>query len=281
MGTGHDTAEHDTTEHDTTAARVLDAHAALRTGTPLVQCLTNYVAMDVTANVLLAAGASPAMVHAQEEAAEFARLASAVSVNIGTLSPPWVAGMHLAVEAAVERGIPWVLDPVAVGATPYRTRAATGLLERSPTVVRANASEVLALASSAGATGSRGVDSTATTDQARDAARQLARSAGCVVAMTGERDLVTDGERDVVVHGGDPRMPQVTALGCATSSLVAALCAVHEDALEAAVAALAVMAVAGARAGVLAQGPGTLRVHLVDELAGLDAQRLGDGLRLS
>ncbi len=266
---------------DALAARVLAVHDAVRTTTPLVHCVTNYVAMDVTANVLLAAGASPAMVHAQEEAGEFAGLASALSINIGTLSPPWVAGMQLAVEAATRRGIPWVLDPVAVGATSYRTQAGTELLAMGPTVVRANAGEVLALRSGAAAAGSRGVDSTASVDQAGDAARWLARTTGCVVAMTGQSDFVTDGTREVVVHGGDARMPQVTALGCALSSLVAGFCAVHEDPFVASVAALGVFAVAGGRAGQQAQGPGTLRLHLMDELAGLDSARLADGLRLS
>ncbi len=68
---------------------------------PLVQNITNYVAMNVMANALLAAGASPAMAHARGEAAEFAGLADALSINIGTLDDEWVDCMVLAVEAAV------------------------------------------------------------------------------------------------------------------------------------------------------------------------------------
>lgn len=240
----------------------------LREQRPLVHCLTNYVSMDVAANVLLAAGASPAMVHAEPEVEEFAGLASAVSVNIGTLSPPWVAAMHTAARTASQAGTPWVLDPVAVGATTYRQRTATDLMGRSPTVVRANSSEVLALTRSV--VGGRGVDSTATVDEAVEAAHELATRARCVVAMTGQTDLVVDGRRTVRVAGGDPSMPLVTALGCSASALVAACCAVHSDPLEAAVAALALMAVAGGRAGEDAAGPGSLRWRLLDELAGLD-----------
>src|SRR5699024_11868780 len=99
----------------------LDAiRAAVRAQSPLVQCITNYVSMDITANVLNAAGASPAMVHDVEEAGEFAALASAVVINIGTPSPPWVDGMRAAARSAADAGTPWVLDPVAVGATSYR-----------------------------------------------------------------------------------------------------------------------------------------------------------------
>lgn len=251
---------------------VQTVHAAVREQRPLVQCLTNYVSMDVAANVLLAAGASPAMVHTEEEAGEFAGLADAVYVNIGTLSPPWVQGMRAAVGAARERGRPWVLDPVAVGATGYRTSVALELFAQRPTVVRANAGEVLALAGAAGS--SRGVDSTASSDDAVEQARRLATDHGCVVAMTGERDVVTDGARVLILEGGDARMPLITGLGCALSAVVAACCAAHEDAVEAAAAACALLSVAGERAGVNAAGPASLRTGLIDALAGLAPEDL-------
>ncbi len=60
-------------------------------------------------------------VHCAEEAANFQRIASALLVNVGTLSPQWVAGMEAAIGAANELKKPWVLDPVAAGATPFRT----------------------------------------------------------------------------------------------------------------------------------------------------------------
>ncbi|MFP4269139.1 MAG: hydroxyethylthiazole kinase, partial [Alphaproteobacteria bacterium] len=119
---------------------------AMRARAPLVQCITNYVAMNPAANALLAAGASPAMVHAPEEAAEFARLADALTINIGTLSAPWLAAMTSAAEAARGADKPWVLDPVACFATGFRRDAAAQLLALRPTVVRGNASEILSLA---------------------------------------------------------------------------------------------------------------------------------------
>lgn len=249
-----------------------DVLTRVRERSPLVQCLTNYVSMDLAANLLNAAGASPAMVHDEREAAEMAGLASAVVVNIGTLSPPWVAGMHAAASVAAERGIPWVLDPVAVGATAYRRETAAALMELRPTVVRANASEVVALATATGA--GRGVDATHESTAVVEDARALAASAGTVVVVSGATDVVTDGERVVLVRGGDPRMPLISALGCSATALVAACCAVADDAVDGSVAAMAMLAVAGERAGALSAGPGTLRAHLLDELAALDASRL-------
>lgn len=140
----------------------------LRQSTPLVHSITNYVAMNPAANVLLALGASPAMVHAAEEAAEFAALADALVINIGTLSAPWVDAMLSAAESAQQQQTPWVLDPVAIGATRFRRDACARLLEFSPTIIRGNASEIIALAGDA--LGGRGVDSTAASDEALTAA---------------------------------------------------------------------------------------------------------------
>ena len=83
----------------------------LRTRGPLVHNITNFVVMNSTANALLAVGASPAMVHALDEVADFAPIAQALVINIGTLSAPWVAAMEKAVEAANAAGVPWILDP--------------------------------------------------------------------------------------------------------------------------------------------------------------------------
>ncbi|MEO1058865.1 MAG: hydroxyethylthiazole kinase, partial [Actinomycetota bacterium] len=122
-----------------------NALVAMRAVKPLVHCITNYVAMNVAANTLLAAGASPAMVHTPEESGEFAAIAGALTVNIGTLSAPWVDSMKAAAAAAHAAGVPWVLDPVAHFATPYRAEAARDLLALQPDIVRGNASEIIAL----------------------------------------------------------------------------------------------------------------------------------------
>lgn len=242
----------------------------LRYRQPLVQCLTNYVSMDLAANTLAAVGASPAMVHDEHEAAEMASLAAAVVVNIGTPSPPWVAGMHAAAATARQRGVPWVLDPVAVGATAYRRETVTQLLEHRPTIVRGNASEVRAMA--AATTAGRGVDSTDESTAVLSEARTLATETGAVVVVSGATDVVTDGDRVVLVSGGHAQMPSISALGCATSALLGACCAVMTAALDGAVAGMVLMNAAGGRAasGPGGRGPGSLRVAILDELADLD-----------
>lgn len=236
---------------------------AMRAAAPLVQNITNYVAMNVMANVMLAAGASPAMVHARSEAAEFAGIASALSINIGTLDDEWADCMALAAKAACTAGKPWVLDPVAVGATALRRNVAARLVALGPTVIRGNASEILALAGLAAH--GRGVDATDPVAAAEAAARELAVQSGVVVAVTGAVDFVTDGSRALRIANGDPIMPRVTALGCSLTGIVAAFAAVAPP-FDATVAALAYYGVAGEVAARYAKGPGSFQVAFLDAL---------------
>lgn len=247
-----------------TLAIMAEVCAQVRAQRPLVHNVTNFVVMGFTANVLLAAGASPAMVHAVEEVEEFVSLSRALVVNIGTLDAPFVAGMERAAAAARRGGVPWVLDPVGVGATAYRNGVAARLLDLGPSVVRGNASEIIALAGVSGAR-PKGVDSTAGSADAVTAALSLSARAGAVVAVTGATDYVVDGERVVAIAGGHPISQDVTGTGCATSALVGACLAVAPPA-QAAVAALSLMKTAAARAAAGDPGPGTFAVRLLDAL---------------
>ncbi len=245
---------------------------AMRAKNPLVQNITNFVAMNIAANVMLAAGASPAMVHTKEEAGEFARIAAALTVNIGTLSPDFLAGMKAAAASATEAGKPWVLDPVAHYATAYRRAALVELMELRPTVIRGNASEIIALAGSQSS--GRGVDSGDSVAAAESSAIAIARQQACVVAVTGEVDFVTDGRRSVRILGGSALMPRVTALGCSLTCLVGAFAATTDDPFEATVAALAMFAVAGEEAAFTASGPGFFSPIFLDRLAALTGETL-------
>jgi hydroxyethylthiazole kinase len=255
------------------------ALAALRTRAPLVHNITNFVAMTPTANALLALGASPAMVHAIEEVADFAPIAAALVINIGTLSPEWVDAMARAAEAANGSGVPWILDPVAAGATPLRRDACWRLIALRPAVIRGNASEIMALAGET-STG-KGVDSTASSDAARDAAIALARATGAVVAVTGKVDYVTDGTRAAAVDNGDAMLTRVTATGCAVTALIGAYLGTPLAPFEAAVAGLATMGVAAEIAAATAAGPGSFQVALFDALAALDGPALAARARIA
>jgi hydroxyethylthiazole kinase len=264
-------------QNNTTAGIML---TAMRERPPLVHCMTNYVAMNIAANVLLAAGASPAMVHAKEEAGEFAGIAGALTINIGTLSTEWLKGMHAAATAATKAGKPWVLDPVAHYATAFRRAAVEELMGLGPAIIRGNASEIIALAG--GESRGQGVDSRDPVAQAEVSARLLAKTHGAVVAVTGAVDFVTDGEKSARIDGGSPLMPQVTALGCSLTCLVGAFAATApHDPFNATVAALATFAVAGEHAARQALGPGSFSWRFLDALTALDGTVLDAEARIT
>jgi hydroxyethylthiazole kinase len=169
-----------------------------------------------------------------------------------------------AAAAADQAGTPWVLDPVAVGALAFRTGIVEELLEHHPTIIRGNASEILALAGEA--SGSKGADSTADSSEAIDGARHLARRTGAVVAVTGVVDFVTDGEDVIGIPGSHELLTKVTGSGCALGAVLAAFLGIEDSALRAAVSGSAVFAIAGERAALDSRGPGSLAVALIDNL---------------
>lgn len=148
---------------------------AIRQKAPLVHNITNFVVMNNTANALLALGASPVMAHAPEEVAEMAAMASAVVLNMGTLSECWVEAMLLAGQSALEHNVPIVFDPVGLGATSYRNQTARRIFKQfTPSIIRGNASEIMALAAELFDTQqqikTKGVDSTTASDNAIETA---------------------------------------------------------------------------------------------------------------
>ena len=261
-----------------------EALARMRAAAPLVHNITNYVVMTPTANALLAAGAAPAMLHAPEEAPEFAAIASALVVNIGTLSAPWLAAMIGSARAAVAAGRPWVLDPVAGGATAFRREAVAALLAERPTVVRGNASEILAAA--AGGVAGRGVDAAHGVADAAGHADALARRLGAVVVISGPVDIVTDGTRRVELSNGVEMLTRVTGTGCTATALIGAFLGAGIAPLEAAVGAMTLIAVAGeiaaaAGPGAPPRGPGSFAVHLHDALWSITPEELDARARLA
>ena len=262
-----------------TASVLGDALEAFRAQPPLVQCLTNIVVAQWTANVLLAAGAAPAMVDNPHEAADFALVAGAVLVKLGTPYDETASAMRGAVAAAAAAGTPWVLDPVAAGALRWRTELAGELLEVGrPTIIRGNASEILALA---GGGGGHGVDSTDSPEAAADVARTVARGRGTVVAVSGPGDHHTAGHRLVRISNGHPWLTQVTGVGCALGALMAGFAAAVDDPLAAAVAATAMLTVSADIAAAASRGPGGFAVRLLDELSLVTPAGLADRVLLS
>jgi len=236
-----------------------DVLARLRAKNPRVHCITNAVAQNFTANVLLAAGAVPSMTVAPDEIGEFAARADALLVNLGTLDRERRDAAEIAIQTARNEHRPWLLDPVFIDRSPRRAAFAKTLAARAPSAVRLNAAEFSALADSA---------------PDEPALRRYARDQRTVVALTGATDLVTDGARMARIENGDPLMGRVTAMGCAGAALASAALAVEADAWLATAAALLAFAVAGECAAARARGPGSFAMEFIDALASLDRAAL-------
>ncbi len=245
---------------------VADILARLRDRGPRVHCITNTVAQNFTANVLLAAGALPSMTISPDEIVSFIASADALLVNLGTFDAERRAAVDVALAAVDTARMPWVLDPVFIESSPGRAQYAREVLARSPSVVRLNPAEFSPLFGG---------------EPADDAAPRVAKACSTVVALTGGTDIVTDGVRHVSLANGHAHMGLVTAMGCAASALVCAALAVETDAWLAAVAAIAGLGVAGEIAGATARGPGSYAAAIIDAVHGIDRAALRAHLKVS
>jgi hydroxyethylthiazole kinase len=245
-----------------------DAFVSLRSKRPLVHHITNYVTVNDCANITLCIGGAPVMADAPEEVEEMVSMAGSLVLNIGTLNERQVDSMLLAGKRANELGIPIVLDPVGAGATKYRTETARILMDRLKiSIIKGNAGEIGVLAGTGGIV--RGVDSGGLTGDPLLITKELARSSGSIVIMSGETDIVSNGEMTYLIDNGHELMGRISGTGCMATSIVAAFAAVTKDQTIGSVAALAAFGIAGEQAAKKASAPSSFKVALLDETAAL------------
>ena len=218
---------------------------------PRIHCLTNPVAMTLSANLLLAVGARPSMTQAADQLDEFIAASAALCVNLGMLDTARREAITAGLESTARHHVPWVLDPVKVHLSATRCAYARQLLSQQPVAIRGNQRELAALANGTDLAG-------------------LARATACAIAATGSQDQISDGQRHHTLSGGSPLMARTIATGCALSALLAAFVAVNTDAFTASVQALFAYKIAGTRAARRTTGPGSFPAVLLDELAALN-----------
>ncbi len=249
---------------------------AVKSKSPLVHQITNYVTVNDCANVTLAIGGSPVMADDLEEAADMASLAQALVINIGTLNARTRASMLAAGKRARELGIPVILDPVGIGATKLRTDTVKTIIEEiCPSVIRGNMSEIKCLAGFD--VEIKGVDSIADDRQGALVARTLAKRLGCIVAITGKQDFVSDGTRTALIDNGHELLSKVTGTGCMTSALIGTYCGAIQDWYLGTVAGILTMGLAGEMAEhalIPGDGVGMFKVRLFDAIYNLSPENI-------
>ena len=250
-----------------------EAFVSLRDKRPLVHHITNYVTVNDCANITMCIGAAPVMADAPEEVADMVSMAGSLVLNIGTLNERQVESMLLAGKKANEKGIPIVLDPVGAGATRYRTETAHRLMDKLHiSIIKGNAGEIGVLAGTGGVV--RGVDSAGITGDPTVITKELARSSGSVVVMSGRTDIVSDGKRTYLVDNGHELMGRISGTGCMATSIVAGFAAVTHDLAVGSIAGLAAFGIAGENASSRASSPYSYKVALFDEVSSLTPETI-------
>jgi hydroxyethylthiazole kinase len=251
----------------------------VREKSPLVLNITNYVVMNFTANILLAAGCSPVMAHSKDEVTDMVKIANALVINIGTLSEQWVESMKLALKQANELSKPTVLDPVGSGATSYRTGTVNDLLSIGRfSVIRGNASEIMSIVSAKQKT--KGVDSSESSDNAVKAAKIISQKYNSIVCVSGATDYIVSNDKVAKVKNGHPVMTSVTGMGCAATALIGGFIGVIDDKYRATVSAMALMGIAGELSVEKSKGPGSLQVNFIDKLYNISADEFLSKLKV-
>ena len=261
--------------------QIIQAVETVKRTNPMAGSITNSVTINFVANAQLAVGGSAAMVYLPDEGEFLAKAGGATYINVGTLLPVYEQTLPHTAKVLHETGKPWVLDPVAVGIGSLRTKLLKQFKEYKPTVIRGNASEVLALAGLWGLDGGteksnvRGVDSTDSVNSAKDAAVALARYTGGAVAVSGETDLITDGSVMVLSYGGSHFMERITGAGCSLGGVIAVYATVASPFI-AALTGTAVYNLAGSRAEKKVDGSGSFQVQFLDELYKASAEDIAN-----
>ncbi len=248
-----------------TLASLFDDLALIRQNNPLIHNISNLVVMPITANVLLALGAAPIMAHAKQELNEIIQHAQSFVINIGTLDKTWVTSIKIGQKAALKRGIPIVLDPVGAGSSDYRTQTALKILAQGVQIIRANASEIMALID-AKASYNKGVDSMQSSINALASAKILAKKYHCIVVISGKIDFVVSATRVVSLAYGTALLTKVVGMGCSLTAMIASFLTVNTDPFAAAVHATALMGLVAEYAEKKSTGPGSFYTQLLDSL---------------
>lgn len=252
--------------------------AILKERKPLVHHITNYVAMNDSANAVLAIGASPIMAHAHSELSELVSSANSLLINIGTLDDYWIQSMHIACRTA-DKKIPILLDPVGAGATRLRTIIALQILsEYSVSAVKGNYGEMMSLMGEENAV--KGVDSLSLSfDVVAGAMRDFSVIHNTIAIATGERDIISDGKDTYIIKNGTPKLGSITASGCMLGSVIASFMAVQKNPLIASIEGVAVYNIAGEMAE-RARGVGSFRSALLDALSTISAKDVEERLKI-
>ncbi|WP_297281348.1 hydroxyethylthiazole kinase [uncultured Anaerococcus sp.] len=247
---------------------------------PMAPSITNTVTVNLVANTQLAVGGAAAMAYLEDEVIGLASISKSFYINLGTMFDFYMDTLAPLADYLEENNHKWVLDPVAAGLGEKRSQAINYFKDKRPTIIRANASEILAIAEMWGLaknnkTKARGVEAEDEVEEAKEAAIDIARHTGGVVAISGKVDLITDGKIIARSYGGSDMMESITGAGCSLGGV----CAVFEsvtDSFTAALTATQIYNLAGFLASEKANGPASFQTEFLDALYKVNSEEVAN-----
>jgi len=247
----------------------------IRNEKPLIHHITNWVTIYDCANITRTIGALPVMAHAVEESAEMVSIASALVLNIGTLTPQLIESMIRAGKAANQKNIPIVLDAVGVGATGLRTDSAREIMrETKVEIIKGNSAEIGILAGANAEV--KGVEAMGVEGDLVEIAKTLATKESATVVITGKQDIVSNGTDTYLINNGHEMMGNIVGTGCMAASVIGCFAAVEGNSVFASTAALVCFGIAGELAAKSdrSKGPGTYKETFYDEVYNLNKEKI-------
>jgi hydroxyethylthiazole kinase len=233
--------------------RVCEILTRLRTRKPRIHAITSAVAGPLTANGLLALGATPSLSVDREDIVAFVEGADGLLLNLGMLDQERRVSLPRAALAAQQHTKPVVFDPVFADRSASRRALALELLASEPAIVKMNAAEAEAFAA--------------------------AIPAQSIQIITGAQDVIRHGSRHIALSNGTPLLGQVTATGCLLGAILAACHAVEADGFIASIAGISILNIAAENAAEHCAGPGSFSVNLIDALANLTPAMIAERLK--
>lgn len=232
---------------------------------PVVHHITNFVTINDCANVSTALGASPVMAYSHYECAQITEVSNALVLNTGTPDKMRFKAAVLSGKCANTNGIPIILDPVGAGAVAFRQNGIFDILKNvRPSVIKGNSAEIKTLAGLSNIS-NKCIDS-AENQIDMEIVKELAAELKTVIAVTGQKDIITDGLRTVSISRGTNMFTRISGAGCMASSVIGAFLSVNKEPFNAAVQAIFLVDACGENAAEISRGPADFKVNFINAL---------------
>ncbi|WEV54924.1 hydroxyethylthiazole kinase [Leuconostocaceae bacterium ESL0723] len=252
----------------------------IRQSNPVILNVANFVTPQRVADAINFYGGSPIMFTDADEAQDLMAIAQALVINLGTTNTGDLAAGAQAGQVANQKGLPVVIDPVAISATKLRQGNFKTLTEQvQPTLIRGNAGEIAYLAGESWQ--ANGIDAGQGSGDLASLAQAAAKKQDCLVVLSGPSDFITDGKNTWRVDNGHPAFQTNVGSGDMLDGLLGVVLALSHDLTDIA-RTVATFSIAGEIAGqAFSNQPASFMVEVFNQLANLTDEVIDQHLKMT